>query len=174
MSSTQVVIPTDELDRAVAAVHEVVDPIWNRTMQDPEAILSDFLEEFLEDPKGLMALISKKSGLRVLGYGNSRVALELPGDLAVKVAMHGEGEDNNQNEEWTWNKVREADIGQHFMPIIAVDPDGKWLLMPLADKWPNGEEVPVDSRNAVREYCIDDGDYNWGVWNGKPVLLDYE
>jgi hypothetical protein len=158
--------------RAVEAVQEQTEPIVQRI--DAMGLESDWLGEFndvwLEGLGERLAIIALRSGMRVLGSGNRRCALELAPGLAVKVAQHVEGNDATLQEVWLWQRA-EADLARMLMPTLAASEGGLWCIQPLSE----GPGQPQHHLFPADVTLVDpSGPYNWGTFCGRPVLLDYE
>ena len=134
-----------------------------------------------------MADLEAAVGARFLGHGVSRAVFDL-GDAVLKLQWNpGEwGHSDNQYEAETWEwalQHPEARLHEVLMPVLAVAPDGWWLVMAQASptwgaSWCRSEEqslrktlARVEERHGMR---VDDAStHNLGWHEGRLKVLDY-
>lgn len=129
---------------------------------------------------------------KVIGSGATRVVYECVQDpsLLIKVpktlehARTKSERDYVQNYdtqsvnylEWTiWNAVKDTQYEKYFFPCICLTTEG-YLVMKKAQV-PLSESTSIQSLRCLlrNKLCMADtgGTRNFGLYNGRPVLLDY-
>ncbi|MFW2490589.1 hypothetical protein ACN077_18790 [Clostridium chromiireducens] len=124
---------------------------------------------------------------RYIGSGSSRDVFDLGNEYVIKVAKNKAGIAQNKYE----YKISAYDNSELFAKVIQVSTDFRFLIMQKADKINNIADVwkyfNVTNKKELFELeelqCIKKnynlllGDFarnsNWGLINGRPVIIDY-
>lgn len=152
-----------------------------------EAVDQSFWDD--EDRDGaakMLAEILTSEGYKVLGYGGSRVVVQIDKKYAAKVAAYDDGIRQNEDESGLWGILsREAhDLTRLVMPAYDVSGDGLVLLTEVAvpctsknkakcSKMVKDARAKLGSHSLTRKLGDVDWDFNWGFHNGVFKLLDY-
>lgn len=72
---------------------------------------------------------ARAQGLKVLGVGTTRIVYALDGRSVLKLDAYRW---YNRKEAERWERVRSTPHRRHFARVLAVDPEGHWLVMERA------------------------------------------
>lgn len=112
-----------------------------------------------------------------VGFGTNRIALPVGPKLVIKMGTPATMKDEQDR----WEAARRHPGSRKWMlPILASRP-GSWSLMPLAapladrfrDDFESLEYAAILDAYALRGIEDDLGAENWGMYKGRPVVLDY-
>lgn len=115
------------------------------------------------------------AGARFIGRGLTREVFRI-GDYAVKLAYSDDYRDVNRREAQTWREAP-SEIRRYFVPVLAADDEGRWLIMPYVT-----ERAPDRLREAMCDRlffrypgifsdCRTPG--NVAMYQGHARLIDY-
>ena len=109
-----------------------------------------------------------------LGEGAYRVTFRIIGsELVVKVATSKDGEKANLDEANRYLGFTDAQK-DCVAPVLANDPNGKFVIMPLCKNVNNGASADLKARMAAANLRIGDIlGHNCGELNGKQVIYDF-
>ena len=109
-----------------------------------------------------------------LGEGAFRVTFRIIGsDLVVKVATSKDGEKANLDEANRYLGFTDAQK-DCVAPVLANDPNGKFVIMPLCKNANNGANRDLRARMEAANLVIwDINGHNCGELNGKQVIYDF-
>jgi len=152
-----------------------------------EAVDQSFWDdEYRNGATKMLAEILESEGYKVLGYGGSRVVVQIGKKYAAKVAAYDDGIRQNEDESGLWGILsREApDLTRLVMPTYDVSGDGLVLLTEVAvpctsknkaecSKMVKDARAKLGSHSLTRKLGDVDWDFNWGFHNGVFKLLDY-
>lgn len=115
------------------------------------------------------------SGKR-LGTGVHRTGYRVADSFVIKLANGINGREANRNEAEGWNIVRTTrpDDADLFAPVIAADPGGEWVVMPLCQeqgRWHGGSDRILALLNEGIVCDLHPG--NVMLLDGRPVITDY-
>ena len=82
----------------------------------------------------------------------------------------------NIREAATWDRLKDTEYGRHLAPVLAFDPEGKWLIMQRVITLSESEEVDREWCAFMRDAGVGDlGHRNVGRSpdDGRFVVLDY-
>jgi len=130
--------------RAALSALDVEETTWEyagRTWSWPAGEARTYFHELAPGEERVLERAGERYGVRRVGVGTGRVAVELPADTVesdephiAKLARYGPsaemgaGKPQNRREQALW-----ASVGEHpFLPVLAADDDGDWLVMPHA------------------------------------------
>lgn len=124
---------------------------------------------------------------RYIGSGSSRQVFDLRNGYVIKIAINRAGISQNQSE----YKISCNNQSDFFAKVIRASTDFRFLIMEKADKIYNISEIwdyfnvkskselfnLEELKNILDENNLLVGDLdresNWGIINGKPVIIDY-
>jgi hypothetical protein len=96
---------------------------------DLDAVAEDFTEKMANGTTAQMRRWAKKHGLTYIGEGESRAVFGHPTEpVVIKFVFSSYGQEANQNEARAWREAN-ANIRKHLVPIVAADPEGRWIVM---------------------------------------------
>ena len=96
---------------------------------DLDALAEEFTEKMANGTTAQMRRWAKKHGLTYVGEGESRAVFARSTDpVVIKFVFSSYGQEGNQNEARAWREAN-ANVRKHLVPIIAADPEGRWLVM---------------------------------------------
>lgn len=124
------------------------------------------------------------------GNGKDRIVFKHEdGNWVIKIAFREIGELANQQEAARWERA-DAKARKWLLPVLAADPDGKWLVMRSASdeeldldwfdsyyRWLSSEKLrdrpsmPPRKLVGAIEHANDAED--WLMYHGHPVMFDY-
>jgi hypothetical protein len=113
--------------------------------------------------------------------GTTRIVLVV-GPYALKFARHGDiGRRCNRYEAKIWKLNRDNAVrGPRLCPVLWSSSGGAVLLMPAAEPLPADMELPedwadwwLDTAKAGDDFPGEHKAADWGMLNGRIVLLDY-
>ena len=109
-----------------------------------------------------------------LGEGAYRVTFRIIGsELVVKVATSKDGEKANLDEANRYLGFTDAQK-DCVAPVLANDPNGKFVIMPLCKNANNGANRDLRARMEAANLLIADiNGHNCGELNGKQVIYDF-
>lgn len=111
----------------------------------------------------------------LIGTGVTRKAYRV-GDFVVKVPRDRTAHGFNQVEAKTW-EIAPPELKQYLLPVLASDPEGRWLIMPLAEGVsPSEGDRMCDllKSEGFGESVLTDCWYkNVGRWRGRVYVWDY-
>ena len=109
-----------------------------------------------------------------LGEGAYRVTFRIIGsELVVKVATSKNGEKANLDEANRYLGFTDAQK-DCVAPVLANDPNGKFVIMPLCKNANNGANRDLRARMEAANLLIADiNGHNCGELNGKQVIYDF-
>lgn len=121
---------------------------------------------------------SRRTGLPLLGAGNTRVVFGIGRD-AIKLPYTSDGPRANRRECAIWEKAT-PEQRQLLAPIVACDPDGRWLVMARAEPVTAQELPALDWGSPVEQTLgalgVTDIAHRaqWGrLPDGRVVVIDY-
>lgn len=121
-----------------------------------------------------------------LSRGKDRLVFDV-GGFAVKAARHASGLDANLREASLWAGSPEA-WRRWLAPVVAHDPDGRWLVMRLAEPgvdpdwyerfyaWSGSgrpDRPAMPPRKMLLRVEHPNEESEWMTYEGRPVLYDY-
>jgi hypothetical protein len=84
------------------------------------------------------------------------------------------GMNPNRNEWEMWQRLKETPLAGHLCPCVSISDDSHYLVMVRAGEVDNERS---DTLPPAVTALLDGGDLhmsgNWGVLDGRPVLIDY-
>lgn len=104
-----------------------------------------------------------------LGYGTSRAIFShaTRDDLIVKLETDS-GSFSNVREADVWDAVKDTELAKWFAPVVEISPAGLVLLMKKCRV-----AIPEALPDKVPAFFTDLKAENWGIYEGRPVCLDY-
>lgn len=166
-----------------------------RTWSWPAGEAMTYFRDLAPGERDVLKRATDEHGWSVVGVGTGRVVVRLPANattgadpLVAKLARYGPsaemgaGRPQNRRERRVWRTV-----GEHpFLPVLDVDPDGDWLVMPVAETGTAGGSdggTGIDpALDRVREalapyrnrFHFDElKPENVGRYDGRYWVLDY-
>lgn len=127
-----------------------------------------------------ISLLRKRKGKSFLGEGSSRTVYEIDGYI-IKKAKNKRGRVECANESWLYENIVDA-IKPYLCPVLTFI--NGHIIMQKAETL-SKELFENEVKNTfqhvidflVDTYDIDDFDlyhhFNWGLLDGKPVIIDY-
>lgn len=81
----------------------------------------------------------------------------------------------NKREAETWEKYKGTEYERYLVPVLAYDPEGRWLIQQKVTPLRKNDPEPDDGwYDFLEQIGIDDLGYrNVGRWEGRYVALDY-
>ena len=116
----------------------------------------------------------------LLGSGSTRKVYALGERYVIKIANNGRYA--NKAEVANYHHLRKKRLGKLLAPILAFDPDGKWLIQERAQNTHDATSCPRDCDVTHLQAIIDKLDregltdsccFNYGQIDGRWVCLDY-
>jgi hypothetical protein len=183
------------VDHCTRALHETISV----AVRGVDLLIEEvFLERFGERPRhhgdifialSLIQELPPERGfieaavnLPLLGIGAWRVALRLAPGLALKISLIPHASQFNETEEQIW-KDASPELARWLVPVIDIAHDGRWILMNEVDRIDmsvagTGQLIScaiaaIESLDPDLCASVDLSDYNFGLSDGKVVLLDY-
>lgn len=166
-------------------------PQWNarapRTVPRAYQPLQPILYEIERDDIDEAENEAVRHGLRAHAKGKDRLVLIFH-DRVVKIPRHEQGRRANLSEIDLW-KHKPATWTRFVMPIYAADPQGRWIVagrsegqpskhflaaLRRADLLRSNVSKPVAVPRALMQHVEHSAQEDqWGVFDGRPVLMDY-
>lgn len=143
----------------------------------------DTRRAYLDEAWPRRSVLEEIIGLKVHGHGAGRSVFELVPGLAVKLAIFDDDRRLNLDEARRYRQLPKS-IRAMVVPIVDVDPDGRWLIMEEAIPMPLAPETELRAElgrkmDLMKLFCrrhglegLDLAIYNWGIHDGRVKLLD--
>lgn len=123
-------------------------------------------------------------GLKYIDYGVSRVCFEIRiGEYTGHILKieRNEGFSTNQSEVRTWERVKGTDVEKYFCPVVDYGSDYEYVVMKRADVNLSRSRKQEIRENIMKELddsgvvdgFLDTALDNFGVYNGRGVIIDY-
>lgn len=179
--------------RVALASLDVAETTWKyagRTWSWPAGEARTYFHELAPGETQVLEWANDQFGVRRVGVGTGRVVVELPADVVdtadphvAKLARHGPsaemgaGKPQNRREQTLWETV-----GSHpFLPVLAADDDGDWLVMPRATVPPPPAGRKTAMSRIRRALAAHDDVFhfdelkpeNVGRYDGRYWIVDY-
>lgn len=104
-----------------------------------------------------------------LGCGSTRVIYQHATDAELIVKIEDGARSFCNIAEWTvWEAVKDTAFARWFAPVVSISPAGIVLVMKRCDEL-RLSELP----EHIPAFLTDIKAENWGLFEGRPVCLDY-
>jgi hypothetical protein len=160
---------------------------YDPPVQDPDDVDSFRLADVGSMPAEVRQWWERATGTRVLGSGNFRVVVALGDGTVVKLALDSWGEKENERELEAWQEYEGTPVSDFLAPILS---GWQHAVVMKQAKALSGEALTANARlrqafeqrRAAVETLYRAGEHfiedtykpsNWGVLDGKIVLIDY-
>lgn len=151
------------------------------TAFDEEDIFREVYAEFTDGTgPSQIQRIEREYRLSLIGRGTTRLVFRTHSDVMEKTAIvkigipERAGPRMNERESGLW-QAADSPQRELLAPVLATDPENRWLAMPLIDVGVTPEQAYDFHRQltatglAIRD--VTPGDI--GIYDGGPVLIDY-
>ena len=179
--------------RVALAALDVDETTWEyagRTWSWPAGEARTYFHELAPGEAQVLERASERYGTRRVGVGTGRVAVELPPGAVdddepsvAKLARYGPsaemgaGKPQNRREQALWETVE----SHPFLPVLAADDDGDWLVMPRATVPPPSADRETAMSRIRRALAAHDDAFhfdelkpeNVGRYDGRYWIVDY-
>ena len=109
---------------------------------DADGLADDFTRTMHSATESQMKHWAKQHGLRYIGSGESRAVFARPrGESVLKLVFSSYGQEANRDEAQAWREVAPR-IRIHLVPVLDVDPIGRWLVMERVKTRSMNEPLP--------------------------------
>ena len=148
---------------------------------DADTLADDFTHTMHSASPAQMKRWAKARGLVYLGSGMSRAVFARPrGDTVLKLVFSSYGREANLDESRAWREAAPR-IQTHLVPVLDVDPLGRWLVMERVKTRNEADEVPaqvfstlarcgfldIRAQNVAADgRLLDYGLHLWDLWGG--------
>lgn len=103
------------------------------------------------------------------GYGTYRAIFDHATDASLIVKVENQSQSFSNVNEWNvWQAVKETKLARWFAPCVDISPRGIVLIARRCKPIPR-EMLP----DKVPAFFTDLKVENWGLYEGRPVCLDY-
>lgn len=103
------------------------------------------------------------------GYGTYRAIFDHANDASLIVKVENQSQCFSNVAEWqVWESVRDTKLARWFAPCVEISPRGIVLIAKRC-KPITREQLP----DKVPAFFTDLKVENWGLYEGRPVCLDY-
>lgn len=120
-----------------------------------------------------LAAAARKGALRSLGAGVFRQGYAVETAYVIKLAKRSDGNDCNLAEAQTF-ATAPAHLRQWLCPVLAVDPQGEWVLMQYAERVGQlGWSAEDRAESVLGKFIGDLHGGNIGMIDGHMVVTDY-